>query len=67
MWVAPKSIFEDWSWEPGPHFGKIISSERDDWYSWEVMTLSNDSKQLEELSEVVGGDLIAARFDKESS
>lgn len=64
MCVAPKSTFEEWSWEHGPYFQKIMSNERDDWYSWSTLRFSVNSKQLEELSEAVGGDLIAAATSK---
>ncbi|GFH47581.1 predicted protein [Chaetoceros tenuissimus] len=62
--VAPKNTFEGWSWESGPYFQKSMSNERDEWYSWQIMNFSIDSKQLEELSEAVGGDLIDAATSK---
>ncbi|GFH47580.1 predicted protein [Chaetoceros tenuissimus] len=64
MCIAPKRTFERWNWEYGPYFKGFIDHERDVWYSWQSMDFSIDSKQLEELSETVGGDLIAAATSK---
>ena len=58
--IAPKNTFENESWENGPYFEKDIPQDLETWYSWRGMNFSIDSKQLEELTEAVGGDLIAA-------
>ncbi|GFH47579.1 predicted protein [Chaetoceros tenuissimus] len=62
--VVPTNTFEDYNWQKGPYFKADIWLDRDTWYSWKYMDFSINSKQLEELTEVMGGNIIASAKNK---
>lgn len=62
--IVPTNTFENYHWQKGPYFKCDIWFDRDTWYSWKSMDFSINSKQLEELTEIMGGNIVASANNK---